>query len=417
MLISKKELISKTLIIMFLITYFVPNFNAIDRIGYQWFYLSIISIISLIYLFYKKDLITKGRELFSEKGIIFYSIFIIWALLSIAYSLNSTEALVTFNQYFTVFVTLILMRLLILNINNGIEFILKLFLILLIFEVAFIAFPILSDIESDNLTFRDMRYSGAASNINIAAFSLLYKSPILLFFLSKENKFFSKLMLSALLFMILLIISILGTRGAYIAVIFLYVSYAFYLFFINKTIIFKVKHFLIVFTVLLITLISNLFLAEKNKDVLTRASTISLSTQDGSINQRLRYYNQGLNHFINNPIIGVGVGNWKLKSIDYDKNDINGFIVPYHAHNDLVQLLAELGILGALTYLFFIYFSIYKLFDFKIFKNKINYLLLGSIFIYFLDSMLNFPISRPISQVFLVCILCLISIYSKKTYD
>ena len=214
--------------------------------------------------------------------------------------------------------------------------------------------------------------------------------------------------------MILLIISILGTRGAYLGVVILYVSYLLYLFFIKKSKKFKVKHFFIVFSVLLITIISNLFLAEKNTNILTRAATISLNTEDGSVNQRIRYYKQGFNHFKNNPLIGVGVGNWKLKSIDYDKNDIIEFIVPYHAHNDLVQLLAELGILGALTYLFFIYFSIKKLFVSKIFKNKINYLLLGSISVYFLDSMLNFPIARPISQLFLIAFICLINLYSKK---
>ena len=56
----------------------------------------------------------------------------------------------------------------------------------------------------------------------------------------------------------------------------------------------------------------------------------------------MRYYKQGLGHFIDNPIIGVGIGNWKLKSIDYDKKNIYGFIIPYHAHNDFIQLGVEL---------------------------------------------------------------------------
>ena len=400
---------------MFMITYFLPNFNAIDRIGYQWFYLSIISFISLSYLLFENELVIRIRSLFNEKGILFYSLFIIWALLSISYSINSASALATINQYFTVFTTLIFLRLLLLNINNGIEFILKLFLTLLIIEVVLSLYPILIDLEKGNLTFRAMKYSGAAANINITAFSLLYKSPILLYFLTKENRPALKFVLSFLLFIILFIISILGTRGAYLGVILLFVSYLFYLFFIKEQIAFKIKHLLIVFSVLTITVLSNLYLSEKNSNVFSRASSISINTQDGSVNQRIRYYKQGLNHFINNPLIGVGVGNWKLKSIDYDKNNINGFIIPYHAHNDLVQLLAELGILGALTYLLFIYFSVKKLFVSRIFKNKIHFLLLGSISIYFLDSMLNFPIARPISQLYLVSFICLISLHKNKT--
>mgnify|MGYP006092224025 FL=1 len=414
MLLKKKELVSKILIFLFLIAYFLPNFNAIDRIGYQWFYLSIISLISITYLLFENELVLRIRSLFNEKGILFYSLFIIWALLSITYSINSASALVTINQYFTVFTTLIFLRLLLLNINNGVEFILKLFLTLLIFEVVLCLYPILIDLENGNLTFRAMRYSGAASNINITAFSLLYKSPILLYFLTKENKPALKFVLSFLLFIILFIVSILGTRGAYLGVIPLFVSYLFYLFFIKEHVAFKIQHLLIVFSVLTITVLSNLYLSEKNSNVLSRASSISVNTQDGSVNQRIRYYKQGLNHFINNPLIGVGVGNWKLKSIDYDKNNIRGFIIPYHAHNDLVQLLAELGILGALTYLLFIYFSVKKLFISRIFKNKIHFLLLGSISIYFIDSMLNFPIARPISQLYLVCFICLISLHKDK---
>ena len=49
-----------------------------------------------------------------------------------------------------------------------------------------------------------------------------------------------------------------------------------------------------------------------------------------------------LTHITSNPIFGTGLGNWKLKSIDYDKNDINGYVVPYHAHSDFIQLGAEL---------------------------------------------------------------------------
>ena len=49
-----------------------------------------------------------------------------------------------------------------------------------------------------------------------------------------------------------------------------------------------------------------------------------------------------------NPVFGVGLGNWKLKSIEYDAKDILGYVVPYHAHSDFIQLGAELGIIGFL---------------------------------------------------------------------
>ena len=42
----------------------------------------------------------------------------------------------------------------------------------------------------------------------------------------------------------------------------------------------------------------------------------------------------------------TGLGNWKLKSIEYDSKNIEGYIVPYHAHSDFIQLGAELGVIG-----------------------------------------------------------------------
>ena len=62
------------------------------------------------------------------------------------------------------------------------------------------------------------------------------------------------------------------------------------------------------------------------------------------VNQRLRYYEDVFKHVVSNPVIGVGLE--KIKSIEYDNKDINGYIVPYHAHSDFIQLGAELGVIG-----------------------------------------------------------------------
>ena len=79
------------------------------------------------------------------------------------------------------------MKALLSNISNSIDFILKLFLILLSIEVFMSLYPMLKDIENNMLTFRSMDYKGAAANINISSFSILYKIPILLYFLTKEK--------------------------------------------------------------------------------------------------------------------------------------------------------------------------------------------------------------------------------------
>ena len=106
--------------------------------------------------------------------------------------------------------------------------------------------------------------------------------------------------------------------------------------------------------------LNQIYFSSKGADAVSRAATISFSTNDGSVNQRLRYYKDVLTHLKSNPIMGVGLGNWKLKSIQYDADDIEGYVVPYHAHSDFIQLGAELGIIGFLLYLsiFFLHFII-----------------------------------------------------------
>ena len=63
--------------------------------------------------------------------------------------------------------------------------------------------PIIKDIENNKLLIRSMDYKGAAANINITSFSILYKTPILLYFFTKEKKIYIKSIFIILLFQFL----------------------------------------------------------------------------------------------------------------------------------------------------------------------------------------------------------------------
>ena len=152
-----------------------------------------------------------------------------------------------------------------------------------------------------------------------------------------------------------------------------------------------------------------------------RASTISLSTNDGSVNQRVRYYQDVLSHMSINPILGTGLGNWKLVSIDYDKEDIVGYVVPYHAHSDFIQLGAELGLIGFLLYLGIFLFAIYgvlKILISKLISNKEKtfvFFILIALGVYTIDANLNFPIARPQVLAPWAIIMALITFYFLKS--
>ena len=85
--------------------------------------------------------------------------------------------------------------------------------------------------------------------------------------------------------------------------------------------------------------------------------------------------------------------------------------MPYHAHNDYLQVLAETGIIGLLLYtLVFIYFLKGL---FRIFKNPENkqsvfvFSSLLFVVIYVFDASFNFPYARPIMQIFLLFIIAI----------
>lgn len=171
---------------------------------------------------------------------------------------------------------------------------------------------------------------------------------------------------------------------------------------------------------LLAILVNQTLLSNRGADALSRAATISVSTNDGSINQRLRYYEDVLTHLSSNPIFGVGLGNWKLKSIDYDAKDINGYVVPYHAHSDFIQLGAELGILGFILYLGIFLWAVYFVYRLVRYStlgvNEKVFLcsLLTALGVYSVDANLNFPIARPQVLVVWTLIMGLIVGYYQK---
>ena len=61
------------------------------------------------------------------------------------------------------------------------------------------------------------------------------------------------------------------------------------------------------------------------------------------------------------PVFGIGIGNWKIKSIEYSRNSIVGYTVPYHVHNDFLQITAEIGVIGGLLYLMIYLMPIYRI--------------------------------------------------------
>ena len=266
---------------------------------------------------------------------------------------------------------------------------------------------------------------GVTANRNITAFSLAIKLPFVLFLLELFIKRYIKIFLTLLIFLTIVCLSMIQSRASFVAlgiIILGYISLNFSKYWRQRKIINIYRIGFLLLPLFAAIIINQSYFSKIGADAVSRAASISLSTNDGSVNQRLRYYEDVLKHMRSNPIFGVGLGNWKLKSIDYDAKDIIGYIVPYHAHSDFIQLGAELGILGFLLYLGIFVLAVYygyKLIRFSsISENEKTFifLLLIALGVYSVDANLNFPIARPQVLVDWAVILGLIIGYYQSSF-
>ena len=87
-----KSILYIIFLILILCTEFITNYGAVDKIGPQWLYLSIINIIIITYNLFKNktgfsDLVFKSKI---SKA---YLLFILFCLISIFFAVNQIESL------------------------------------------------------------------------------------------------------------------------------------------------------------------------------------------------------------------------------------------------------------------------------------------------------------------------------------
>ena len=419
--LNTENLIPTIILIIFLCIGFIPNLEAVDKIAPQWLGMSFINLISLFYISYnyKKYESILNINIRSRISVI-YLLFIIWGSASYFYAINSTEVLVNVARQVNVFLMFINMSILLFSIRS--KAILFSYFILIILAIeTYAVLEQATDMIKNFGSIQSGNLKGVTANRNITAFSIAIKIPFILFIVYKSKSFLINLFCGLLVFSSILGLTMIQSRASFIAVGLIFISFILLnvlLYFKNS----KNKKFLtlnlyLVLPLIFAVLVNQNFYSDKGADALSRAATISLSTNDGSVNQRLRYYEDVFKHVVSNPVIGVGLGNWKLKSIEYDNKDINGYIVPYHAHSDFIQLGAELGVIG-----FFLYLGIFILTVFYGLKLIIRsnlaekdkafiFLILTALGVYSIDANLNFPIARPQVLVNWAIIIALINNY------
>ena len=180
------------------------------------------------------------------------------------------------------------------------------------------------------------------------------------------------------------------------------------------------------------TVITVIFSTENilNKSRITTVQKMASIYEDNfsSINERLFIWRATTDMIKEKPLFGSGIGSFKINYLYYqakifeDNNEyLKYWMYTLDAHNEYLQIGAELGLVGLLIFLYMMYIF-YSLFlqyikKEKNIKNQIIALgLIGGITIYLFDCMFSFPFRIPALGTTFFTILGLTFIYTKNTF-
>ena len=407
------DIIAILFILSILVIDFLPQFGSIEIIAPQYLYLSFINCIASLFIFTNPDILSSKLKSIFTKSWIFksYLLFVVLCAVSTAMANNFSIAVISLVQITTVFCTFTNLTLLLHNrkhIIYNVCFVIG----VSVFIQSYLAINNLFAVaRSSTLSAAFGLLQGNTGNINIFAASLTGKLPFLflgIFHFKKWKQWF----LTLTLLLSTIIIFLIASRASYIAMFLNVICFSAFLFFFKS----PNKQFKSVLPYIIIPLVIGFFIAtlafKKAEDkgrfssITDRVSQINpLKSQDASINIRLTYWENAIKIAGENPVFGVGLGNWKIESQPYEKEIANNLTLSDHPHNDFLEIAAETGFLNLVLYLSIFIFTF--IINGKTLLNAtidshtklialVTILLMTS---YGIDAFFNFPLYRTTMQI------------------
>ena len=414
---DNKGLMSAVITVLYLMVHFVSDFGGADVMGAQWLYTSSLDLIVLAYIIFNRNTYNEAiNGIFKYKFTLLFSLLVLWAIDSYFYAINPTETLVTLARLISTY--LVFIQVSILFYKKDVNYIFNIVSFTIAFLLLWDSFYILKgfskNIETMDLDANIVSLSGNHGNKNVMAASLLIKFPFVLWLIIRQKSFIKIINIGVLFFGVVALF-IMNTRSTYVGLSILFLIYAIsttiFVGITNKT---KAAIQLSYFLGPIIAgfFVANLLLANAVElqgyqggygTVTKRAGDITIQSEQAS---RIHLWKGAIDYATKHPLIGAGYGNWKLASIPYEKEFTNDLFVPYHCHNDFIEMFADLGIIGGVA--FGLMFLLVPIFTIKIWGNREfkPYQLTATISFmavtcYAVDAFLNFPAERTAMQTML----------------
>lgn len=400
----------------------VPYFESIDKQYPQNLYLILLNISVIVYYSIRdKAFVNEIKKIISKLPILLLIGFFIWSSITSIFAVNYLESLSTLPRLFNQLVCLIILTFLFSRVKDFKLFLFGLISVFLSLEViSVISIYIFDIIYLGKPGFRAIAYRGFSGNINIMAYIMLPKIAFVFYYLFNSKNLWVKRYLWMLnTLAIFCIVSIFKTRSAIIvlSISMLLTCIALYRFLTirkiyKNNISLLYKYFKVIIIPVFIVIATDNYISQRYDgiNVQSRVSTLGNISTDSSLQQRIRYIKATLSSFIQYPIFGVGIGNWEIVSLKYENPEMTNFVVPYHAHNDYLEILAETGLPGFLIYFGLIFLIGYLLLKKILSLNNITestflIFLFIWLLIHLFDSLFNFPFDRIFQQVYFAILL------------
>lgn len=418
--INQSGIIPLLAAILYLGVHFIPDFEAYDAMGPQWFYLVCLDLLVSLFILARKDqygnaAIGLFQHLFSK----LYLAFFVLAGISVMLAINPTEALVNYARLTATIVAFFNLGILFYQRTDLFRAIALLISLVLLVESLQALSTFLNKMGDVSMVDLIKDIKAQAGNKNIFVSGIAAKIPFVLYFIH-TSRILMRLANIGILALATLTIFLLNSRASYLTLILILLLYLVYCLLearkekrAEKSI-FQIAYVLIPVIVSLFIsqlLLENVKSFEKESGpqlfgtVTERLGSIS-TVSDESNKVRLRLWKHALDYTVHHPLAGCGYGNWKIASIPYQRTITNDLYVPLHAHNDFIEAFAEMGIPGGLLYLSL--FVCIAVFTFRTFRSEaagqgIKWMSVFSFLAfvaYSSDAFFNFPVERPLNQLF-----------------
>ena len=402
----KKALLTKLKLLVLFISLFIYRYIYEFRIN-QEMILKLFVIISII-LWMIQFLSAEGATWNKNKTNLPIYLFIIILSLSL---LISNAIRVSFGDYL-IFISYIILYFIVINVINQKKefdsfikiFFITSFLVSIYALIQYYGFdPYFTDLKRITSTVGQKNW---ISNYLAIIFPVIFSY----FLLEKRRK--NQLIYYLLLSILYITLLICQSRGIWISISLTLIFAIYIIIKFNLLKIFQENKkwlTLLLVTFLIITIIySTDNLLNKSAITFPQRALSTFDEQDPSINTRLLLWKTTFNMIKDKPLLGSGIGTFKMNYLDYQADFLrtNPYYIKYsgkaaEAHNEYLQILAELGIPGFAVFLsiLFVFYSL----ALKYLKEKHNnqdkiivFGLLMGITSFLIHSLFSFPYHVPI---------------------